>query len=372
MGRTNRRTNGGASARVAEALRQRIWQGIYPSHSHLPPVKELAHEFSASCTTVSTAISTLAAEGLVATSQGRGAVALPPSPPRTDTLIGLCTQLPDIRAAATERHRLIIGSICDTLLRLRMPYEPVFIRSDRRFADDLKQKYTGLLFLQDLTHNDQILELDAAGVPLVIAALETDLPVNCTTVDRAATTIKAVETLIALGHRKIALTSVDTTRYFYPQAKQAFLSALALHGIEPRPEYIAEAPRSGDVLAHYFRARALLNLKDPPTAIVAGRDYQAQAVCAAAAEAGLAIGRDLSVIGYDDMTWPEGRDFLTTFREPWTDLGARAAELLLKRMASPRVHEKVALDAVFVLRRSAGPAPDADRDVLAALPPITA
>ena len=49
------------------------------------------------------------------------------------------------------------------------------------------------------------------------------------------------------------------------------------------------------------RARELLALPDPPTAIFAGSDLQAFGAIAAASAAGLRVPEDLSVVGYDDI-----------------------------------------------------------------------
>ena len=49
------------------------------------------------------------------------------------------------------------------------------------------------------------------------------------------------------------------------------------------------------------RGRALLRLKDRPTAIFAGNDLQALGVYQAAREARLHIPEDLSVVGFDDL-----------------------------------------------------------------------
>jgi len=91
---------------------------------------------------------------------------------------------------------------------------------------------------------------------------------------------------------------------------------------------------------------------------VAARDLIAQGVCHAAKEAGLAVGYDLSVIGFDDCSWDDGREFLTTFREPCFEMGVTAVDMLIERLVSGwRPPERRVLEAPLVLRRSAGPVP---------------
>ena len=62
------------------------------------------------------------------------------------------------------------------------------------------------------------------------------------------------------------------------------------------------------------------------------------------------------MIGFDDTTWPEGREFLTTFREACYEMGAAAAEMLVERIVNGSMPpEKREFATPFVLRRTAGP-----------------
>lgn len=65
---------------IADALRQAIAEGRYPTGSLLPPEPQLAADFNASRSLVNRAMQNLAAEGLVRARQGRGTVVtwLPP------------------------------------------------------------------------------------------------------------------------------------------------------------------------------------------------------------------------------------------------------------------------------------------------------
>jgi DNA-binding LacI/PurR family transcriptional regulator len=130
---------------------------------------------------------------------------------------------------------------------------------------------------------------------------------------------------------------------------------LATHGIAVDESLIAYCPET-DALSGYFAAKALLKQSNPPTGIVVARDCIAEGVCRGVEEMGLELGRDVSVIGFDDITWPGGRDFLTTFREPCYEMGQAAAEMLVNRIIDPnRTPETRVFDTPLVLRRTAGP-----------------
>ena len=345
-----------AAERIAAEVRQRIKSGAYEAHAYLPSVRLLAEELSASCSTVSAALVQLAREGLVTHSRGRGTLVLPSQEVRSDTLVGLVTQHADIHATGSQRHQPMIEGICDALTARELPFEPYYVRSDQRYTEELLERFSALICVQAFRENEQLLEIDAKRFPLVVADLETDLPLTGTWVDRAKTTRRAVDTLVAMGHRRIAWIGVNTTRYFFPRAKKAFLAAMETHGLPFDEAYLAEIEKPEDVLAAYFESKRLLNLPDPPTAVIATRDYQAKGVCAAVEEAGLTVGNDVSVIGFDDLTWPLERPFLTTFREPCYELGYAAVEMLHDRIRNGwRKPELREIEAPFVLRESAGP-----------------
>ena len=69
----------------------------------------------------------------------------------------------------------------------------------------------------------------------------------------------------------------------------------------------------------------LLALDEPPTAVFAASDMMALGAIRAAAEAGLSVPRDLSVIGFDDMQLAAHvQPPLTTLRQDKAGLGAAA------------------------------------------------
>jgi LacI family transcriptional regulator len=71
-------------------------------------------------------------------------------------------------------------------------------------------------------------------------------------------------------------------------------------------------------------------MTDRPTAVFAANDLSAIAIIQTAAELGLEVPGDLSVIGFDDI--PEASQMnpaLTTIRQPMKRIGATAATMLI-------------------------------------------
>ena len=77
-------------------------------------------------------------------------------------------------------------------------------------------------------------------------------------------------------------------------------------------------------------AHRLLSLARPPTAVFASNDDMALGVLAAAQRLGIAVPRDLSIVGFDDsraasLVHPP----LTTVRQPVAEMAMAAVDMLL-------------------------------------------
>jgi LacI family transcriptional regulator len=175
--------------------------------------------------------------------------------------------------------------------------------------------------------------------------------------DSAAAFRQAVARLVEFGHRRIALINGPAELYLSRLRQSGYAAGLADAGIGVDPLLAAEGDlgeRSGLVAA----AR-LLDLPDPPTAILASNDPMAIGALRAVRQAGLRVPGDVSVIGYDDLpmagfTEPP----LTTFAQPVRDTGGELVDLLLAQLrgdAAEPAH--IVRQPVLMVRASDGPAP---------------
>ncbi len=138
----------------------------------------------------------------------------------------------------------------------------------------------------------------------------------------------AVKHLLQCGHRRIGHIK---GRIGYQCSEDRYLGycdALVEAGIAPDPTLVAQ----GDffVSGGAACAQQLFALPERPTAIFAASDDMASGVLGAAAEAGLRVPDDVALVGFDD-TAPASfmRPSLTTVRQPFFEMGQRAATLLL-------------------------------------------
>lgn len=173
--------------------------------------------------------------------------------------------------------------------------------------------------------------------------------------DNLAGATMATERLIALGHRRIAHLSGRPDLRSSELREEGYRQALDQAGIRFDPDlvrvggYDAEAARQP--------ARELLELPEPPTAIFAANDVSAIQTIAVAAEFGLSVPSDLSVIGFDNI--PESAlatPSLTTIDQSIQDMGYEAALMLMRIINEPDTGPThVTLPTRLVLRGSCAP-----------------
>lgn len=138
------------------------------------------------------------------------------------------------------------------------------------------------------------------------------------------------------------------------------MQRLQWHGAERPLRDVGQYTLSGAMDA----ARRLLTAKNPPDGIFCANDIMAiGALNVAAGEMGMVPGRDISIIGFDDIAmagWPLFN--LTTYVQPMDDMVTSAVRILAAQLAdadAPAVQQ--VLPGRLVVRGSARtPGPDAD------------
>jgi LacI family transcriptional regulator, xylobiose transport system transcriptional regulator len=162
----------------------------------------------------------------------------------------------------------------------------------------------------------------------------------------------ATRHLLELGHRRIAMIS-GPTEWPCCQARlggyrAAMQAAGATELVRVSTLYVEGGLRD---------AGELLALDDPPTAIFTANDLQALGVYEAARRAGVKIPDELSVVGFDDLSFTQwAGPPMTTVRQPLVQMGAAAANMVitLARGEQPEQH-RLELATSLVVRDSTAP-----------------
>lgn len=164
----------------------------------------------------------------------------------------------------------------------------------------------------------------------------------------------ATRHLLELGHRDIATIGGPSSTSVAQMRQAGFCRALKEAGVTVRPERMLESDFTS---TGGYNAAATLLESNPPSAIFAGNDMIGIGVLRAAAERNVRVPTELSVIGFDDIqmsryVYPA----LTTVGQSILQLGEMAAEVLLRRIATPSlVTDQRIVTPSIVLRESTAP-----------------
>jgi DNA-binding LacI/PurR family transcriptional regulator len=304
---------------------------------------------------------------------------------------------PDPAARSLRRGR--VGSI-GVLFSATLSYaftDPYAVRFLQGLAQTAEQHETGLLMMPLSTDGDSaaaavnnavvdgfcvyclpdwhrsLAAIRSRGLPIVSAERrdEGDPDARYVGIDEADATRAAGRHITGFGHRDIAVIAdwiipervnqivtvdrpEDVPYYVARERMVGYRDAFAEAGIPWSAVTTVNAVQNSRSAA---AAAAALVLDRAPrvTAIVAVSDIQALGVLDALSTRGLQPGRDVSVIGFDDI--PDAATArLTTVRQPALDKGRIAGRLLLDPPDDP-AERQVLLPTELAVRASTGPAP---------------
>jgi LacI family transcriptional regulator len=219
----------------------------------------------------------------------------------------------------------------------------------------LEKRIDGLIVAS--AGGDSGLAQGLAGVktPMVIVDRGLDgVDADLVRIDHEYGAYLATRHLLELGHRDIATIGGPASTSVAQMRLAGYCRALKEAGIEVRPERMLESDFTS---TGGYSAAAILLEGNPPSAIFAGNDMIGIGVLRAAAERNVRVPSELSVIGFDDIqmsryVYPA----LTTVGQSILQLGEMAAEVLLRRIATPNLgtDQRIVTPSI-VLRESTAP-----------------
>ncbi len=155
------------------------------------------------------------------------------------------------------------------------------------------------------------------------------------TVDDEQAGYDAAQALYAKGHRCLGFIGAESTALSASRRENGFRRALAEHGIELAPEYVYKNTydqENGAVAMEHF-----LKLPKPPTAVFAVSDILAMSAIRKAFEMGRTVGRDLSVMGFDNISMCElTNPSLSTVEQPCYKMGELVCKRLIENFTADR------------------------------------
>jgi LacI family transcriptional regulator len=160
--------------------------------------------------------------------------------------------------------------------------------------------------------------------------------------------------LLRAGHRRVALLVADTNWTSDVGRLAGYRQAHDEAGMRVDERLIVrvafQAPDAEQLIGDLLE-------RGRPTAVFAANNLLAEQAWRLIRERGLRLPEDISLVGFDDVPWMEMvSPGITVVAQPTEELGRRAAQLLLRRIADPGCpHAVERLQPTLVVRGSTGP-----------------
>ena len=194
----------------------------------------------------------------------------------------------------------------------------------------------GVMLFQAPGEDAELMRMIEKKRPVVfVGRVPSDSAADVVANDIAAGTKLGVEHLIRRGHERIGLATIEKSLSVSALRIEGWKRALNAKGLTPDPALIVKT----EMLIESSRAAAqeLLRQNPRPTAIFADNLMITIGVLEAVLGEGLRCPEDVELLSSDDAEWLNVFEpKISTIVQPSYELGARAAELLLKRIRHPR------------------------------------
>ncbi|GAA3113189.1 substrate-binding domain-containing protein [Streptomyces rectiviolaceus] len=347
-----------------------IENGLWAPGAQLPVERELADTLSVSINTVRRAVGELAAEGIVQRRQGAGTFVTPVADPPAEPAGALGgRRLIGVLVPSTTYY---YPRVVDGIQRVLRDAGVGVVLASSKYDLDVERDelramrnsgVQGLLLVPNLhimsDPQGYVDDLRELPLPHVLVerrppAPEPDDPTSYVGTDHGGGVCLALRHLHGLGHQRVGHLGRRRTGTSALVA-QGFDDAAALLGLDVVDGAVARQERWAPAeIAAYVRSCAAARV----TAVFCHGDRDAAALVVEARRQGLTVPDDLAVVAYDDEVAEVGDVPLTAVSPPKSEVGALAAQLLLRRMEAgdDALCHRVEIQPRLVVRASCGAA----------------
>ncbi|MGJ6964182.1 substrate-binding domain-containing protein [Streptosporangium sp. G11] len=219
----------------------------------------------------------------------------------------------------------------------------------------IARQVDGLAFAVFHTHAEDLLPVIGAGIPVVrLGGRLVQAGVDVVHSDDEGGAAEATRYLLERGYRRIGFVCGPHAEGPAAERVAGYRSALLAAGSDADPRLVAHThfSRTGGASG----TARLLDLPDPPDAVLCANDIMAIGALDMAEERGLRVPADLAVMGFDDI---EAASLvspgLTTMANPAREIGQACARRLLERLrgGTAEPSAETVIPARLVRRRSA-------------------
>lgn len=162
----------------------------------------------------------------------------------------------------------------------------------------------------------------------------------------------ATRHLLESGARRVACITGPRSVSTAEERLGGYREAIAAAGLPDEPSLFEYANFRED--GGYRAAKRLLELPDPPDALFVANNRMLVGAFGACVEAGVDLPDELSIVGFDDLTWAAfTQPSITTVRQATYEIGATAARLVIERIGGLDVPPReIIFEPELVIRAS--------------------
>ena len=362
-------------------------RGIGPANRPLPSRVQLCEEFGTSRVTLDKAIQELVREGLLRSAKGSGTFIAQAS---DRALTGITNSVRTLRLgvmmgqaandetlAQPNSDNFYFGPLFQGI-RDAVAGHPVDIVYARYGQADYESFYRdsaldGMLLITPLLYELPALHaLEAAHIPFVVAGMSSRLPADAALpfvdTDNQQGTTEAIQYLLKLGHRRIAIVNLATSQANYHDRLEGYRRTLADAGtpVDLRDLLLYPIYESDGFEARIQEWLSQFVASGQPAHRNLACDYfMAISTIRVLRRFGLRVPEDVSVVAFDDpfsaghLTPP-----LTTVRQPVYQMGLRSAQRLIDALRTGEMPQGAeVLPNQFIVRESACPVSSLSRSL---------
>lgn len=222
-------------------------------------------------------------------------------------------------------------------------------------SNAIERQFDGLIITPDFL-DDSFKELiSSLDMPVVFLRRRTPpgLSAPYVDVDHYEAATEAVNYLIGMGHRQIGFIGMPESSFTGIQRLLGYKDTMWKHGLLSDDSNIVMS--GGRNIDSGRKAMSKLYEKNPNiTAVFAGNDLLGIGALEWLAQHKIAVPDQISVIGFDNLEYAELHWIqLTTMEQPRTEMGAKAAELLLQMVSDKEMTPKSELiKAKLIVRQT--------------------
>ncbi len=187
----------------------------------------------------------------------------------------------------------------------------------------------GLIIHSDTLSDDELIKIaKETTATIILNRYIPELSNQCICIDNELGGYLATKHLLESGHTKVACITGQLSKIDSRDRLQGYRNALAEYGIRYDASLIAEGRFDHD--GNHEKVKRLLDRDNGITAIFCQNDNIALAAYDVCSERGLTVGKDISLVGYDNDTYSQHiRPKLTTVNFPVIEMGIEAANCVL-------------------------------------------